>query len=142
MFTRHAAIGSKLLGETKKKGIKLPDYFSEYVNLRNVFIQIYKTRKELLNPQKIEKRLRKKPIDEVIYHLEDMVDLLNMKFRARFVNNLDLVENMVKICKKLSEKEFVFTTKLLFQSAYDYGDKGKEGKSQETKKSGEEFEIL
>eukprot|EP00831_Metopus_contortus_P011926 TRINITY_DN14782_c0_g1_i5.p1 TRINITY_DN14782_c0_g1~~TRINITY_DN14782_c0_g1_i5.p1 ORF type:complete len:116 (-),score=31.96 TRINITY_DN14782_c0_g1_i5:194-541(-) len=97
---------------------------------------VYK-RQGLLNLQKIQKRLKKNPIEKVIYHLEDMVDLLNMKYKVRFVNNLDLVENVVKIISKLKEKFFVITSKYYFQV------KKKSGESSDIKdKSEEGFEMI
>ncbi len=86
----------------------------KYINLRAAFIWIYREKKGILNLQKIEKKLKYKPIEAVMYHLDDMVDLLNMKFKQRFVNNLDVVENMVKICQKLEEKGAPLTSRLLY----------------------------
>jgi len=143
MFTRHVAVGKKLLKETKANGIKLRDYFMKYINLRNVFIQIYKNKRQLLNLQKIEKKLKKRKIEEIIYHLEDMMDLLNMKYKERFVNDLDLVDNLVKICMKLTEKNFIFTNKMLYSTEWKEENPEKSGAKPEIKKSGDHgFELI
>jgi hypothetical protein len=117
--------------DTKEKGIALKSYFSRYINLRYVFIQIYKNNKQLLNLKKLEKKLKHKSIEEVLYHLEDMTDSLNMKFKKRFINDLDLVDNMIRICDKLIEKGFKFTNKYLYDTYFkpkneidkDHGEK-------------------
>eukprot|EP00826_Nyctotherus_ovalis_P016914 TRINITY_DN14938_c0_g1_i1.p1 TRINITY_DN14938_c0_g1~~TRINITY_DN14938_c0_g1_i1.p1 ORF type:complete len:137 (+),score=43.68 TRINITY_DN14938_c0_g1_i1:850-1260(+) len=136
MFNRHVPIGSKLVRDINEKGITLRPYFSKYINLRHVFIQIFKNNKQLLNLKKLEKKLRHKSIEEVLYHLEDMIDSLNMKFKKRFINDLDLVDNMVRICDKLIEKGFKFTNKHLFNT---YHDAKATGKNSEEKN---EFEVI
>jgi len=137
LFNRHVPIGGKLVMDTKEKGIELRPYFSRYINLRYVFIQIYKNNKQLLNLKKLEKKLKHKTIEEVFYHLEDMIDSLNMKFKKRFINDLDLVDNMVRICDKLVEKGFKFTNKYVYDTyfkAKDGAEKGHEEKN--------EFEVI
>ncbi len=120
VFVRHFPIGKKLLAETAAKGIKLRDYMMRYINLRNVFIELYKAKRGIFNLQKLEKRLKRKDIVGAMHHLDDMVDLLNLKMKKRFVNNLDVVENLVKVCQKLGEKGVAFTNRMLFRTERDY----------------------
>jgi len=80
MFTRAYFMEKELLNEINAKGIKLRDYFMKYLSLRSVFIYIYRNKRQIFNLQKIENKLKKKKIEEVIYKVDDMMDLLNMKY--------------------------------------------------------------
>ena len=135
MFNRHIPIGNRLLKDVTSKGIKLRPYFLEYLNLRNIFVQIYKTKKHLLNLKKLEKKLKHKTFEELICQLEEMTDSLNIKFKVRFINELDLVYNMIRICAKLNEKGIVFSNKYLYKTIYKIEKKG-------TNEGGNDFEVV
>jgi len=143
MFTRAYFMEKELLNEINAKGIKLRDYFMKYLSLRSVFIYIYRNKRQIFNLQKIENKLKKKKIEEVIYKVDDMMDLLNMKYKERFVNDLDLVDNLVKICMKLTEKNFIFTNKMLYSTEWKEENPEKSGAKPEIKKSGDHgFELI
>jgi len=80
-----------------------------------------------MNVNRLNKKLKSRTIEEIMHHLRDMLDSFSMKFKERFVNNLDLVENMVRLCVKLSEKGFSFTNKLLYSTVYKNKGENNEG---------------
>eukprot|EP00826_Nyctotherus_ovalis_P006179 TRINITY_DN11439_c0_g1_i6.p2 TRINITY_DN11439_c0_g1~~TRINITY_DN11439_c0_g1_i6.p2 ORF type:complete len:129 (-),score=46.69 TRINITY_DN11439_c0_g1_i6:215-601(-) len=126
MFVKHRDIGKRLMSDVRLKKIKLRPYFMKYLNLRRISIHIYNTQKQIMNVNRLEKKLKHKSIEEAMHHLRDMLEPFNIKFKERFVNNLDLVDNMVRLCSKLLEKEFNFTSKLVYNTIHKSKDDGLE----------------
>eukprot|EP00830_Metopus_es_P013066 TRINITY_DN30_c0_g2_i1.p1 TRINITY_DN30_c0_g2~~TRINITY_DN30_c0_g2_i1.p1 ORF type:complete len:388 (-),score=92.35 TRINITY_DN30_c0_g2_i1:100-1164(-) len=110
LFVHHAPIEFRLLAEAEEKKITLADCFFHYVNLKKLIINLYYNHKGVLNTKIIENKCKGRPIENYIRHCEDMTGLLGIKHKERFLNNLDLVDNMVSILKKLGEKSVDYTT--------------------------------
>ena len=80
VLSRHFVI-DRLVTEVKRKNIKLPYYFDTYINLKHLFIFIAKNKKQILNMQKLKKKLMRQNLEDAITKCSQMADLLNIKYK-------------------------------------------------------------
>ena len=113
LVVSHLPIMRNIRQECKRKSIKMKPYFDKYVDLKNMFLYLYNSRRQLLNLQCIKQLLLKYSVESCIDSSLRMCKLLNLKYQERLINGLDKANNLVAVLKKLIEKGIEFTTSLI-----------------------------
>jgi len=102
---------NKIYSEIKEKGIKLEEFWNHHLNLKLMFKELINNKgmQNIFNMNKIKDKLKYKDLSHCLSSFNIMCDLLNVKQEEKFLNNLDLVENEIRLIQKLIDKGVSFT---------------------------------
>jgi hypothetical protein len=148
LVVMHLPIMRNIRQECKRKSIKMKPYFDKYVDLKNMFLYLYNSRRQLLNLQCIKQLLLKYSVESCIDSSLRMCKLLNLKYQERLINGLDKANNLVSVIQKLMEKGIEFSTSLIIpvdlNTLVPMEDKldASTRELEEEKKEANEFELI